>query len=85
MGIAVWLLTIQKQNGDGRVTRWLGACQWAGRFAAAIFRVMRDALRFMRDHSPREKNRRLLINAWRQVNLAPRGDDCGFGEWNFAD
>lgn len=27
MGIAVCLLTVQKQNGDGRVTRRLGACQ----------------------------------------------------------
>ncbi|HXT64479.1 MAG TPA: 3-phosphoshikimate 1-carboxyvinyltransferase [Pyrinomonadaceae bacterium] len=47
MGIAVWLLTIQKQNGDGRVTCWLGACQWERRYPVRIFRSSRRRVKIL--------------------------------------
>ena len=57
-GIPVWLLTIQKQTEDGRVTCWLGACQWQRKDGAERISGSRyDALRFSRDHLSRAKNR----------------------------
>ncbi len=48
MGIAVWLLTIQKQNGDGRVTRRYGACQWERSTWVRIFRSSRGRVKIQR-------------------------------------
>src|SRR5687767_1589836 len=56
MGIAVWLLTIQKQTEDGRVTCGLGACQCEPRDTAGRISASRYyALRFLCDHSHGQK------------------------------